>query len=293
MDEYIQSQSKCLDSLEASLEKSEELLEAMKTREKPVEVKPLATATIQKLKVEFPQQIESIVDCPPSSSSISVTTTEDKHNRVEANNNYSKSQLSQLLSPQPKEEKTSVKSGSPQSAATPSALCSKSQLSQLLSSQPEEEKTTGKSGSPKAATPSAPKFTKISLTDDGVLLNWEPETNGSQCEYIVLMAVQFEETKPIPSKGRDHTYAAAAESPSKIDYVFVYKGSQTQCLVSHSKLAFAHRSSNKPVFIFRISAKNEIGQSQTTQVKWIKTSLVGVKRAADTDLSVPVSKVPK
>ena len=144
-------------------------------------------------------------------------------------------------------------------------------------------------------TPLAPKFTKISLTNDGALLNWEPEINGTQCEYTVFMAVQFEDTKPIASKGKDHTYAAAASS-SKLDFVRVFKGTEAQCLISHSKLAFSLRNSEKPIYIFRISVKNEIGHGPTTQVKWIKSSdttitkNVGVKREGDFEHRVPVSK---
>ena len=166
----------------------------------------------------------------------------------------------------------------------------KSQLYQLFSIETKEEKASLKynsnSSSSSCAPPKAPKITKISLTKDGAVLNWESQSNCAQ--FSVFMAVKFEETKPqVSRKVEDHTYATS--TPLKLDFVKVFHGHQTQCLVSHSKLAFANKNVEKPVYIFRLSAENENGHSPTTQVKWIKCSdttiskNVGVKRAGDLD----------
>ena len=52
----------------------------------------------------------------------------------------------------------------------------------------------------------------------------------------------------------------------------VYCGKNTQCLVKYKTLRKAHvdKDSERPSITFRISARNDYGHGNATQVKWIQ-----------------------
>merc|ERR1712241_555619 len=132
--------------------------------------------------------------------------------------------------------------------------------------------------------PGAPSAIKISKSNDGAHLSWEPPSlsTGDIIEYSVYLAVKSAATST--GSGASKTVSS---SPNQLAFVRVFCGPQAQCVVPNSSLAAAHiDTTTKPAIIFRIAARNDKGYGPATQVRWLQDSnspalsgKVGVKRA--------------
>ena len=148
--------------------------------------------------------------------------------------------------------------------------------------------------------PGAPSAIKISKSNDGAHLSWEPPSlsTGDIIEYSVYLAVKSAATST--GAGASKTVSS---SPNQLAFVRVFCGSQAQCVVPNSSLGAAHiDTTTKPAKIFRIAARNEKGYGPATQVRWLqdlsspaisgRSGGVTIKRAGD-DLKSAGSKVTK
>lgn len=112
--------------------------------------------------------------------------------------------------------------------------------------------------------PGAPSAIKITKSNDGANLSWEPPqfTAGEIEEYSVYLAVK---SPPMSSSG------VVASVPNQLAFVGVYRGKRNSCTVGNAPLKQAHvDTSTKPAIIFRIAAKNAKGYGPATQVRWIQ-----------------------
>ncbi|XP_064633755.1 host cell factor 1-like isoform X2 [Lineus longissimus] len=108
--------------------------------------------------------------------------------------------------------------------------------------------------------PGAPSAIKISKSNDGAYLSWEPPQNtaGKITEYSVYLAVRSSSTQE-------------GKPPPQLAFVRVYCGPHPSCVVSSSSLTSAHIDyTTKPAIIFRIAARNEKGYGPATQVRWLQ-----------------------
>jgi host cell factor len=116
--------------------------------------------------------------------------------------------------------------------------------------------------------PGAPSAIKISKSNDGAHLSWEPPSlsTGDIIEYSVYLAVKSAAT----STGTG-TSKTVSSSPNQLAFVRVFCGPQAQCVVPNSSLAAAHiDTTTKPAIIFRIAARNDKGYGPATQVRWLQ-----------------------
>ncbi|KAG5668939.1 hypothetical protein PVAND_016845 [Polypedilum vanderplanki] len=107
--------------------------------------------------------------------------------------------------------------------------------------------------------PGAPSGIKITKSQDGAHLSWEPpsqsNSQGEITEYSVYLAVK----DPNPSKA------------TQLAFTRVYVGRENQCDVSNDLIKTAHLdSTNKPAIIFRIACRNEKGYGPACQIKWLQ-----------------------
>ncbi|VDL90481.1 unnamed protein product [Schistocephalus solidus] len=120
--------------------------------------------------------------------------------------------------------------------------------------------------------PGAPSAIKITKSENGAQLTWEPpqNTSGRIIEYSVYLAVKM------------------GTMPSGMAFVRVYAGPAPTALVSSAVLAKAHLDvSSKPAVIFRIAACNEKGYGPATQVRWLQeTHSVGGGNAVSPSASM-------
>lgn len=125
-------------------------------------------------------------------------------------------------------------------------------------------------GSYKTSTPGfpgAPWNIKVSKTDLGASLAWQPPANADVIEYSVYLSVKKEYT----------TGQSGGPPTGKSNFTRVYIGHDAACIVSHALLAQAATStsdSNKAAVIFRIAAKNKKGYGPATQVRWIQDAKI-------------------
>ena len=122
--------------------------------------------------------------------------------------------------------------------------------------------------------PGAPSAIKISKSNDGAHLSWEPPSlsTGDIIEYSVYLAVKSAAT----STGAG-TAKTVSSSPNQLAFVRVFCGSQAQCVVPNSSLAAAHiDTTTKPAIIFRIAARNDKGYGPATQVRWLQGKICSV-----------------
>jgi len=130
-------------------------------------------------------------------------------------------------------------------------------------------------GSYKTSTPGfpgAPWNIKVSKTDLGASLAWQPPANADVIEYSVYLSVKKEYT----------TGQSGGPPTGKSNFTRVYIGHDAACIVSHTLLSQAATStsdSNKAAVIFRIAAKNKKGYGPATQVRWIQDAKI--KRPAN------------
>ena len=116
--------------------------------------------------------------------------------------------------------------------------------------------------------PGAPSAIKISKSNDGAHLSWEPPSlsTGDIIEYSVYLAVKSAATST--GSGASKTVSS---SPNQLAFVRVFCGPQAQCVVPNSNLAAAHiDTTTKPAIIFRIAARNDKGYGPATQVRWLQ-----------------------
>nr|VZI23635.1 unnamed protein product [Spirometra erinaceieuropaei] len=116
--------------------------------------------------------------------------------------------------------------------------------------------------------PGAPSAIKITKSENGAQLTWEPpqNTSGRIIEYSVYLAVKAQ-----PGSGKDLPESKMGTMPSGMAFVRVYAGPAPTALVSSAVLAKAHLDvSSKPAVIFRIAACNEKGYGPATQVRWLQ-----------------------
>lgn len=105
--------------------------------------------------------------------------------------------------------------------------------------------------------PGAPSGIKITKSQDGAHLSWEPpsQSQGEITEYSVYLAVK----DPNPSKA------------TQLAFTRVYVGKENQCDVGNEMIKTAHLdTTSKPAIIFRIACRNEKGYGPATQVKWLQ-----------------------
>ena len=124
--------------------------------------------------------------------------------------------------------------------------------------------------------PGAPSAIKISKSNDGAHLSWEPPSlsTGDIIEYSVYLAVKSAAT----STGAG-TAKTVSSSPNQLAFVRVFCGSQAQCVVPNSSLAAAHiDTTTKPAIIFRIAARNDKGYGPATQVRWLQGKICSSKK---------------
>ena len=139
--------------------------------------------------------------------------------------------------------------------------------------------------------PGAPSAIKISKSNDGAHLSWEPPSlsTGDIIEYSVYLAVKSAAT----STGTG-TSKTVSSSPNQLAFVRVFCGPQAQCVVPNSSLAAAHiDTTTKPAIIFRIAARNDKGYGPATQVRWlqgkfskINVSFPSIERKGDLDYAI-------
>jgi host cell factor len=138
--------------------------------------------------------------------------------------------------------------------------------------------------------PGAPSSIKISKSNEGTHLSWDPPQNtaGTILEYSVYLAVRNDQSTPqqrMPGAG-----------PAQLAFVRVYCGPHPQCLVQNASLSQAHVDyTTKPAIIFRIAARNEKGYGPATQVRWLQdsaTNTASPKSSSKRALGDTVSKVP-
>ncbi|KAF1758391.1 hypothetical protein GCK72_014849 [Caenorhabditis remanei] len=108
--------------------------------------------------------------------------------------------------------------------------------------------------------PSAPSSIRITKSQDGAQLTWEPPSNtnvsGKIIEYSVYLAVKSQTANP---------------ADSQLAFMRVYCGPHAECQVPQANLGTAYvDQTNKPAIIFRIAAKNEKGYGPATQVRWLQ-----------------------
>ena len=104
--------------------------------------------------------------------------------------------------------------------------------------------------------PGAPSAIKITKSDNGAHLTWEPPQNtaGDITEYSVYLAVKSSDPKS-----------------GQLAFVRVYCGPAPNCTVAGGTLSGAHvDTTSKPAVIFRIAARNEKGYGPATQVRWLQ-----------------------
>lgn len=122
-------------------------------------------------------------------------------------------------------------------------------------------------GSYKTSTPGfpgAPWNIKVSKTESGASLAWQPPPNAEVIEYSVYLAVK------------------SSQPSGKSTFTRVYMGHDPACVVSHgvlSQAATTTSESAKSAVIFRIAAKNKKGYGPATQVRWIQDAKI--KRPAN------------
>ncbi|VDP94731.1 unnamed protein product, partial [Echinostoma caproni] len=115
--------------------------------------------------------------------------------------------------------------------------------------------------------PGAPSAIKITKSESGAHLTWEPPQNtaGKITEYSVYLAVKSQPT------GQETLENKITSTPAGMAFVRVYCGQAPAATVSASTLANAHLDlSSKPAVIFRIAARNEKGYGPATQVRWLQ-----------------------
>ncbi|CAL8106485.1 unnamed protein product [Calicophoron daubneyi] len=115
--------------------------------------------------------------------------------------------------------------------------------------------------------PGAPSAIKITKSDSGAHLTWEPPQNtaGKITEYSVYLAVKSQPTSQDASENK------VASTPTGMAFVRVYCGQAPAATVTAATLATAHLDlSSKPAVIFRIAARNEKGYGPATQVRWLQ-----------------------
>ncbi|THD21134.1 Host cell factor [Fasciola hepatica] len=123
--------------------------------------------------------------------------------------------------------------------------------------------------------PGAPSAIKITKSESGAHLTWEPPQNtaGKITEYSVYLAVKSQPSGP------ETLETKISSTPAGMAFVRVYCGQAPAATVTASTLANAHLDlSSKPAVIFRIAARNEKGYGPATQVRWLQdvaTSPVG------------------
>ncbi|KAK3581239.1 hypothetical protein CHS0354_032957 [Potamilus streckersoni] len=111
--------------------------------------------------------------------------------------------------------------------------------------------------------PGAPSAIKISKSEDGAHLSWEPPQNtaGKITEYSVYLAVRNAASQVEQKPGQ----------AAQLAFVRVYCGPNASCVVTSNSLASAHIDfTTKPAIIFRIAARNEKGYGPATQVRWLQ-----------------------
>jgi len=117
--------------------------------------------------------------------------------------------------------------------------------------------------------PGAPSSIKISKSNEGTHLSWDPPQNtaGTILEYSVYLAVRNDQSTP------QQPQRTPGSSPAQLAFVRVYCGPHPQCLVQNASLSQAHVDyTTKPAIIFRIAARNEKGYGPATQVRWLQDS---------------------
>ncbi|GAA49396.1 host cell factor [Clonorchis sinensis] len=115
--------------------------------------------------------------------------------------------------------------------------------------------------------PGAPSAIKITKSESGAHLTWEPPQNtaGRITEYSVYLAVKSQPA------GQDLAESKITSTPPGMAFVRVYCGQVPAATVTASTLANAHLDlSSKPAVIFRIAARNEKGYGPATQVRWLQ-----------------------
>lgn len=115
--------------------------------------------------------------------------------------------------------------------------------------------------------PGAPSAIKITKSESGAHLTWEPPQNtaGKITEYSVYLAVKSQ------AASQDASETKVTSTPAGMAFVRVYCGQAPAATVTSSTLANAHLDlSSKPAVIFRIAARNEKGYGPATQVRWLQ-----------------------
>ncbi|GMS84241.1 hypothetical protein PENTCL1PPCAC_6416, partial [Pristionchus entomophagus] len=129
--------------------------------------------------------------------------------------------------------------------------------------------------------PGAPSSIKITKSQEGAHLTWEPPLantgRGRISEYSVYLAV------------RSAVNATATES--QLAFMRVFVGPEPECIVPHQNLSSAYvDTSNKPAIIFRIAARNEKGYGPATQVRWLQENRhFAAQGAARAQMRYPVN----
>ncbi|KAF2354893.1 Kelch repeat type 1 [Trinorchestia longiramus] len=145
--------------------------------------------------------------------------------------------------------------------------------------------------------PGAPSAIKISKSQEGAHLSWEPPHNspGDIIEYSVYLAIK--------SNSSLNNADGTPSSGTHLAFMRVYCGAQNNCTVLNGQLIAAHiDTTNKAAIIFRIAARNDKGYGPATQVRWLQdnscnsppaSSKVAMRRPApETGRAiVPVKKV--
>jgi len=135
--------------------------------------------------------------------------------------------------------------------------------------------------------PGAPSAIKISKSNDGAHLSWEPPSlsTGDIIEYSVYLAVKSAAT------GATSGGKTVSSSPNQLAFVRVFCGGQAQCIVPSSSLAAAHiDTSTKPAIIFRIAARNDKGYGPATQVRWLQDNTSPAMASGRTPIGAGVKR---
>lgn len=106
--------------------------------------------------------------------------------------------------------------------------------------------------------PAAPAAIRIVRSGEGgALVTWEtPQGSAEVLEYHVYLAV-----KP----------RAQTANTNALAFIRVYTGPQNSCTIPSPQLSQAHiDTKHKPAIIFRIVARNSLGNGPATQVRWLQ-----------------------
>lgn len=109
--------------------------------------------------------------------------------------------------------------------------------------------------------PSAPCLIRVSRSDDGVRIQWDPPTMtfGKIIEYSLCLAVKVDKAN------------SPTVSQNNLQFFRVYCGIDNHAFVDNDSLNAAYVDTDeKPAITFRIAARNEKGYGPATQVRWLQ-----------------------